>query len=1236
MQFKNLLYSLFLLLFLSCSPKEHHELYEFEWNDEPGYRWADLPQIEDGRDGFREIPGSWTGIDFVNSLTDDQIAYNRNLLNGSGIAVGDVTGNGFPDIYFCRLDGPNVLYENQGAFKFVDITEEAGVALPDQFSTGALFADLNGNGSLDLVVTSIDGPNRLFFNLGDGHFEESSNGLPASKNYGSKSIAAGDLSGNGALDLYITNYKVRSVRDIYPDGNEFSHIVQQVDGEFQLRPKFADHYYLDQRNNFLVWFETGESDLIYYNDGAGNFTKADLTSGMLLNEEGAPINEELLDWGLHVKIEDINQNGLQDIYVANDFDSPDRIWINQGDGTFRLLSNFAMRKSSLSSMAIDFSDINRNGLKDYFVVEMLSREHSLRHKQMNTMAPSPQPPGLIDNRPKYLGNTLFLNRGDTTWAEISEYSGVRRSDWSWSTSFMDVTLNGYEDILITNGHYLDVQDSDANAFIRSQINQGRMDMSRLMLHYTHLPNQNAAFQNNGDLTFTDVSTEWGFTEHDISHGMAISDLNGDGYPDIVINRLNDNASIFKNQSGKDRIYVRLKGELPNSRGGGALIKVEGAGVPQYKWTSISGGYLSSSEPGTVFATNNSESLTIEVQWPDGRVSTIEDVLPNRIYEIDQSFASAAADENHTVAEAEPLFEERDELIGFRHNQPAFDDMERQPLLSKRLSQSGPGVTLLDVNNDSFDDIFITSVNSSELNLFQNTQGDNFRPLSNSFTALPEEWEQSSILGWPGEEGVLHLLVGFSNYQSPRTGIPAAHYYRIEGGGELNHIQTLDGLTSAPGSISAADYSGNGYPDLFIAGSVNPGRYPEPSTSRLYLNDGNSFTPDEQNNALFENIGLINASVFSDLTNNGKPELILSEKWGSIRVFQVNDGRFEEITSQLGFDNYQGWWNGVATGDITGNGKLDIVATNWGENHEYVYKDGDSNYIYYRDLNQDGNIDILEAYYNNEIGALVPRRGLHYLSQFPPFIGNRIRSFREYSESSLEHILGHSLDHYDSVSADTYSHMVFLQQDDGSFEAKRLPDEAQFSPAFQPILADFTGDGNTDLFLSQNFFAYREEIPRSDAGRGLLMKGDGSGSFEVIPGQKSGIRIYGEQRGAAVGDLNNNGRLDLVVGQNAHDVKLFINQNAEPSLRVKLIGSSENPGAIGARLNLIFEDGSSSPVKEIQAGSGYRSQHSFVQLFANHREARQLQVVWPDGRTTQHDLRAEIDELVLNYRDAVSE
>lgn len=1221
-----------LYLLSGCSSDSSYDINTLEWYSEDGYEWAELPQYRRGSDGFEEVPFSHSRVFFMNQLTDDQIAENRNLLNGSGVAVADVTGNGFPDIYFSRLDGPNVLYENLGGFQFRDITEKAGIALEDQFSTGVLFHDLNGNGHQDLIVTSIDGPNRLFFNRGDGTFDEQPEALATDRNYGSKSIAVGDLTGNGAPDIYIVNYKLRSVRDIYPNENEFQDILFDDDGEFRLRPKFIEHYMLDQRDQFILWFETGEPDLIFINDGHGNFEQADLTSGMFLTEDGEPITEPLSDWGLHVRIDDITQNGLQDIYVANDFESNDRIWINQGDGTFKSLSTLAKRKSSLSSMAVEFTDINRDGLRDFFVVEMLSRSHSLRHKQMSTMAPSPQPLGVIDNRPQYLGNTLFLNRGDGTYAEISEYAGLRRSDWSWSISAMDVTLNGYEDLIITNGHYLDVQDSDANLYIRSQIEAGQMDMSRSMLNYRRLLNQNAAFRNNGDLTFTDVSTDWGFNDRDISHGMAVADLNNDGYLDLVVNRLGAEAAIYRNRSNRPRVMVRLAGEFPNSSGTGAKISVEGGPVLQEKWVIGGGGYLSSSDALTMFAAPDDpeQLLTITVEWPDGKISRLTDLPSNRIYKIDQRYAVKAEPGDRAVEEpVSPLFTDTSNLLNHFHRQNRYEELERQPLLSKKPSQYGPGVSFLDLDGDGVDELLITNAVESDVSMFAFDPGaNNWRDIEPDDFDL-NGFEQSAIAGWTDLLGRTHMITGISNYQNRGSNLPAAHYHIIDGN-KATHIQTLEGFGSTVGSVTLGDFNGNGFPDLFLGGTVNPGRYPEPASSRFYINQGDYFEPYELNREVFDSIGLITGALFSDLNGDGRPELLLSEFWGTLRVFVWKNNGIVETTSGYGFEKYRGWWTSVATGDFTGNGKMDVVGLNWGENHEYIQTDDGWNHIFYDDMNQDGLINIIEAYYSSEIGGIVPRRGLAYLTQNPPFVGRRVRSFHQYSESTLEQIVGHSLNRYRQVSANTYTHMIFIQQDDGSFIADKLPQEAQFSPAFQGLIADFTGDGHQDLFLAQNFFSYRDEIPRNDAGRGLLLRGDGSGTLTPIPGQESGIRIYGDQRGAAYSDINHNGKLDIAVGQNGYQTAILMNESAEPGIRIRLKGTAENPSAIGAQLWARYADGTDGPITELQAGSGFRSQNSLTKVVAKPKPVEAIMVRWADGRLSRSELGESVWEIVISY------
>lgn len=1218
-----------IFLILSCSSKTTYETHEMEWQEADGYRWAELPEVKQGRDGFVQVAPDWSGVDFINSLTDDQIAYNRNLLNGSGVAVGDVTGNGFADIYFCRLNGPNVLYENQGGLIFRDITEEAGVALPEQFSTGALFADLNGNGLLDLVVTAIGSQNRIFFNEGGGVFSESENALEQSRSYGSTSIAAADLTGNGALDLYITNFKERSVRDIYPEENTFRHIVERDGEDYKVRPKFNEHYMLDLRDGRLIWFELGEPDLLYFNDGEGGFTKIPLDSGVFIDTDGNPVTELYPDWGLDVMIHDMNGNGLPDIYIANDFESPDRIWINQGNGTFKALPDLAIRKSSLSAMAVDFSDINRNGLIDFFVVEMLSQSHVLRQKQMSTLAPSTQKIGVYNDRPQFLGNTMYYNRGDTTWAEIAEYSGVQRSDWSWTALFLDINLNGYEDVVITNGHFFDVQNTDVNTALQTLVQRNQVSHERMMLEYPRLNNQNVIFRNNGDLTFTDVSSDWGFTEMDISHGMAMADLNNDGYPDLVINRIDQPALILANQSHKSRIAIKLTGLAPNTNGVGAKIVVEGGPVQQSKVVTSGRSYLSSSDYINVFAAGDAEKLDVTVYWPGGTVNRFEGLASDRIYNLhenpDAFFTKPPLEEELQAA----IFSDETSRLNHTHTQENYDDFERQPLLPKKLSQKGPGIAFLDVTGNGRDELIITGGRNQPVEFFEAGHAGDIRKLNITLDKSLDIFEKTAIAGWHDNNGKAHVIVGYSGYHSDAHAAPAAVYYTIENG-MSKKVQVIPGFGSAAGSVHLADYSGNGYPDLLITGSVIPGRFPEPADSRLYVNNGTRFEADEVNNRVLERVGLVEGALFSDITGNGKPELVLAVHWGNIRVFTLDSSIYREITAELGFDRYKGMWNGIAAGDLTGNGRLDLVAANWGLNTHYSAVEDGKNYIYYEDPDNSGVNTVIEAYYSGELNGIVPRRNFEMLARNPPYVGPNARTFSRYAESTLEQILARPLRDIDRVEANTLEHMVFIQNDDGTFSGEPLHYKAQFAPAFGVIVSDFTGDGHEDVFLSQNFFAYIPETPRSDGGRGLLLSGDGKGNLTPVYGQKSGVKVYGEQRAAAISDFTNDGAINLVVTQNGTDTRLLSSAYLENAIKVALRGNEKNPSGIGAKINLVYGDGTKGPVREIQAGSGYRSQNSFTQILVGVQQAKAVEVHWPDGNYTFSDIKEGTTEIVVVY------
>ncbi|MEX2600850.1 MAG: VCBS repeat-containing protein [Balneolaceae bacterium] len=1206
-----------------------------EWKEEDHYRWADLSTGFFGKEGFRELTPRRTGIRFVNRLTESEIAFNRHYLNGSGVAAGDIDGDGWIDLYFAGLSSPNRLYRNLGGMNFEDITEEAGVAHNSYYSTGALFADVNGNGFLDLIVTSMHGETALYQNNGEGVFNRlMESGLEGGA--GGMTMAMADITGNGYPDLYITRYKERSVKDLYTtDELEWHNILREPlaspSDPYSLIPPFDTHYELIRENGNLIGIsELGEVDQLYLNHG-GRFELVQDTEQIFLDVDGAPFGLQR-DWGLTAKFQDLNGNGLQDLYVCNDFHTPDRIWMNQGDGTFRAVHWSAIRNLSYSCMGVDFSDLNRDGKFDIFTTEMLSPDHEKRLSQAGSDQHLQIRPGELKARPMYNRNSLFLQREDETYAEISRYSGVSATGWSWATRFLDVDLDGYEDLIVTTGYPYDILDIDAQI---SMMND-RRNMDEHFLDFVErtvsLEIPNRALRNNGDLTFTDAGREWGLTVPDVSHGMAVADLNNDGDQDLVINRLNSEAAIYENRTQAPRISVLLRGERPNSRAVGARVELTGGPVPSQVKQIVSGGdYLSGSGQMVTFAADGEKSdHTLTVTWPDGQVSHIGELKPNRMIEIYESDKRPVEPE-HAVILPPVLFEEQADRIAHRHHESDFTDWQIQPLLPRTLAREGPGIAWLDLNQDGQEDLVIGTGAGGSLSIFENLGEGRFTQLSISPLTDAAPGDQTGLIGW-SEGDKTRLVVGSSNYEQGSSTAASAYIYSLAGGTagqpEVVGIDSLPGTHASTGPLAAADLTGNGYPDLFVGGRFLPGRYPAGAGSRIFLNDGERFRFSPGWSELLSEAGLVTGALFGDLTGNGRQDLLISTELGTVRLYEnIGDG-FRERTEEAGLGEWSGWWQGVTVGDFTNNGLPDIVATNLGKNSSYRIREGEPLRVYYGDLNQNGRMDIVEAYVDEKSGEYVPVRPLFTFQQ-SQLILNRMGSHREFAASTLREIIGERLDGLNVREARTLEHMLFLNRG-GRFEALPLPAEAQFTTGGNLAVADVDLDGNEDLFISQNLFAFPDEVPRSDAGRGLVLLGQGDGSFIPLNGSRSGVKMYGEQRGAAIGDATGDGKPDLAVSQNAAETNLFFNRADRSGIRIKLVGPESNRNAAGSSLRLTYRDGTKGARRYIRAGSGNGSQDGYLQVLGAAGEPAGVEVTWFDGSVVFLEREWPAQEWVIEY------
>ncbi|HEX9310133.1 MAG TPA: CRTAC1 family protein [Gemmatimonadaceae bacterium] len=1198
------------------------------WHDEGTYRWRQLAVPEGKSVGFTELSAARIGISFKDDVPQDSVLQNRELALGSGVALGDVDGDGLVDIFLASAGGPSGLYKNLGGWKFKDITGESGLELRGRKSFGATLVDIDGDGDLDLLVTALGGPNGLFLNDGHGKFVEVTNVAGLASHRGSTTATLADVDGDGDLDLYIANYKAKDAMDIFPpEERGFDQVVRRTNDHFEIAPRFREHYRVEVRPELgaVVRTQRAEPDWFYINDGGGRFTHVPFTAGRFLDEDGKPLAEEPDRFGLSARFFDANGDGYPDLYVCNDFEDPDQFWINDGKGSFRPAPRLALRSSSNSSMAMDFSDIDRDGKPDFFVADMLSRDSKRRKTQSPTHTPLPKRIGVIDDRPQMQRNTMFLNRGDGTYSEIAAQAGVDASEWSWSSLFLDVDLDGYEDLLIGTGHLWDIMDSDTWERIKTSVTGPKWhDEFKL---FPKLPLRNVAFHNNRDLTFSEVGEKWGFASKPaITHGMAAADLDGDGDLDIVTNRLDGSPGVFRNEASAPRVAVRLLGSAPNTEAVGSKIQVMAGKLPmQQKEVTVGGLYLSSSDPLYTFAAGDADTLTIKILWRYGQETTLTAMRTNREYEIREpprTTSAGGSTKERTSDIVHPLFSDVSALLHHTHVETPFDDFVRQPLLTNKLSQLGPGLTWYDVNGDGTDDLIIASGKGGGATLFENS-GSHFK--RHDAAGAMAEGDQTTILVVPDGRGGNEVLIGQSSYEaaSPQDALAlpsvvGASFSRATN--SLGHQRTvIPGDTASVGPLAAADYDGDGDLDLFVGGRVLPGAYPVPVSSHLYRFDRGVYVRDTANQHVLDDVGMISAALFSDIDGDGHPDLLLAPEWGYLRVFLNRQGRFVEAPASYGFRQLSSRWNGIATGDLNGDGRLDIVATSWGRNTKYHASAESPLLAYYGNFDNDASLDVLLAQRDDRIGGVAPLEALSRLGTALPYVRQRVPTFAEYSAATLSKVLGPPLDRAAHLEINDLDHVVFMNEG-GHFTALRLPAMAQIAPAFYAGVADFNGDGKEDIFLSQNFFPTELGTPRYDAGLGLLMLGNGKGDFLPLSDRESGIAVFGDQRGAAIADFNRDGRVDLAISQNGGETKLYENRGTTKGLLVQLIGSPPNPAAIGALIRVHYPENRYGPARELQAGSGYWSMNSPVQVMGLDGVPDAVWVRWPGGRETTTSIR----------------
>jgi hypothetical protein len=1164
---------------------------------------------------FERLAPDQSGVDMTIPI-DTQHALKRLYSGGffcGGVSIGDLDGDGRPDLFLVNGPGPNRLYRQRDELVFEDITSQAGVDGRDDWGVGSALVDIDNDGDLDIYLCNYEKPNRLFINDGKGQFRE------AAAEYGldfvDSSVFAAfcDYDRDGDLDCYLLTNRV-----FRPGGlpSDLKLITQA--GRVALPKEYHRYYSLRAtgRNKGELQL-IGRPDRLLRNEGNGRFSDVTSRAGIRIEP----------DHGLGATWWDYNADGLPDLYVCNDFNDPDHLYHNNGDGTFTDVVQERLPHTAWFSMGADAGDVNNDGRLDLLVADMSGTTHYEQKISMGAMG-GKNAWFLEFARPlQYMRNAFYLNTGTDRFLEIAYLTGLDSTDWTWSVKFADLDNDGRLDIYVTNGMTRNLNDSDLPFTIADQVGKSKWDLYE---DQPPLKQQNLAFRNLGDLQFEDVSAAWRLNHVGISCSAAVGDLDRDGDLDLVVANMDEPVSIYRNRSATgNRLLVELRGTRSNRFGVGATVRIETATGQQVRQQFPATGYLASHDPLVHFGVGDDVRVDrLTVEWPSGTRQEFQDLPVNSLHSITEPAESVAAT-NPTFPEPvdrlrtrpAPRFEVVSTFDQARHQETPFDDFRRQPLLPNRMSQLGPGVTCGDVDGDGDDDIFLGGAAGQSGRLFFNRGSGRFEPGdAYPFRQAAASEDMAALLVDVDGDGDLDLYVVSGGVEcDPGAPELADRLYLNKGRGHFVPAapDALPRVFDSGSTVTCADFDRDGDLDLFVGGRVVPGQYPAIPTSRLLRNDKGRFIDVTRDVAPeLARTGMVTASLWSDVDHDGWLDLLVTHEWGPVKLFRNRQGRLEDHTSQTGIHELSGWWNAIAGRDLNGDGHIDYVVSNFGLNTKYHASLEKPALLYYGDFDNSGQMNLIEAEFENEL--LFPLRGRSCSSNAMPFLRQKFDSYKSFALAELNEI--YEPQHLDSAvrfAATTLQSGALINDGTGRFRFQPLPRIAQVAPTFGIILTELNGDGRCDAYLAQNFFTPQIETGRMDGGISLLLDGQGDGTFQPVDSAISGLVVPGDAKGLATLDLDGDLQPDLLVSVNDDRPAAFLNRAAPPEniVTVRLRGVPGNSTAVGARVTVRLAD-QTQQTAEVYGGSGYLSQSSADLSFGTAGQPiAAIDVTWPDGRMT---------------------
>ena len=1080
-------------------------------------RLAEAPPVDSTL--FTLMPSAYTGVTFANRVVDSQernVFTYRNFYNGGGVAVGDLTGDGLPEVILTSNQEGPTLYLNEGTFRFRDITKPSGLVDKQPWTTGVTLADVNGDGKLDVYVSNAgDGEpasraNTLWINQGVGSdsvptFKEMARAYGVADEGWSTHAAFLDFDRDGDLDLFVINNSPRPV-------NSFG--VRNTRDE--RHPYGGDHF--------------------YRNDGE-TFTNITEQAGVWSTE---------IAFGLGLGVGDVNRDGWPDIYVANDFHERDYLYLNQKDGTFKDVLDSSMPLTSYFSMGMDIADVNNDGWPDVYTTDMMPEDE----QRIKTTA-------MYEGWDVYMAkvrdgyhhqlmrNMLQRNNGDGTFSDVGYLTRTAETDWSWSALITDLDQDGRKDVYVTNGLARDVTSQDYVAFLADrttmerEANAKRVDYMRLIKAMTSTPIADYAFHNEGDWKFTNAAKSWGLATPNISSGAAYGDLDGDGALDLVVNNVNAESFVYRNNARRLRttnhwLQVRLSGRARNPFAVGARVAIH-AGTDQYVQELYPArGFQSSVDYTLTFGVGTHATVdSVVVDWPDGTRSSAAGGAADRLVTLSQG-EQAAPGTPFVPVRATPMLTDITARAGlsFTHTENDFVDFDRERLIPRMLSTDGPALAVADVNGDGLDDVYLGGAKEQAAALYLQSGDGNFRALPTpAFTADAISEDVSAVFFDADRDGDrdLYVVSGGNEYSEDSPALQDRLYLNDGRGRFTRSLDALPPELNSGSVVAPADIDGDGDVDLFVGGRSIPWKYGANPKSQLLLNDGRGrFTDAVAKAPGLDAVGMVTDAVWSDVNGDKRVDLVIVGDWMPVTVFLNRGGGRLEQSRDASLAKTDGWWNRIVAADLDGDGREEFVLGNLGTNTRLHASEAEPLTMIVKDFDGNGYVEQLLGMYNaGKQYPLVLRDDL--IKTVPPWKA-RFLNYKDYALKTLDDVVPVA-ERKDAVvkQAHRFESAIMKRGENGRFVFEALPLEAQLAPVFGITAADVNGDGKTDLLLGGNFDGVKPELGRMAASDGLVLINTGTGTFDAVRPADSGFRVVGQTR--AISRVKGRGGPRIVVARN---------------------------------------------------------------------------------------------------------